>query len=100
MTGTWHTDTRRGQPREPERDETRFWAFVDLGTPDGSAYYLVPAWWIENEIHATHAAYLARHGGRRARNPASTHHAVQTRRIEEWRDRWDLLRVCAPSETR
>ncbi len=36
---------------------------------------------------------LARHGGQRARNPDSTHHAAPVSAIEEWRERWDVLRV-------
>jgi len=54
---------------------------------------VVPEWWILNDIHVHHLAYLKRHGGRRARNPESTHHAIQHARIEEWRDRWDILGI-------
>jgi hypothetical protein len=30
---------------------------------------------------------------KRARSPGSTHHAIDRRRIEEWRDRWDILGI-------
>jgi hypothetical protein len=94
-TGTWHTTTRRGRPREADPDEAGFWIFVDIGRdpearPD---YFVVPAWWVENSIHVVHAAYLSRHGGQRARNPESTHHAIPVSRLEEWRERWDILGI-------
>lgn len=93
--GSWHTTTRRGCPREEHPSETEFWIFVDIGRepearPD---YFIVPAWWIENSIHTEHQEYLARHGGQRAQNPKSTHHAVPLNRITQWRERWDLLAI-------
>lgn len=94
-TGTWHTTTNRGRPRDEDPDETEFWVFVDIGR-DADArpdYFVVPEWWVENSIHVEHEAYLARHGGQRARNPDSTHHAVPASRIEQWRERWDLLGI-------
>ena len=93
--GTWHTSIRRGRPREEEPDATEFWVFVDIGRdPDTRpSFYIVPAWWVENSIHVEHAAYLARHGGTRARNPDSTHHAVPASRLEQWRERWDVLGI-------
>jgi hypothetical protein len=94
-TGTWHTSIRRGRQRREEPDETNFWIFVDIGKdPEARpSYFIVPAWWIENSIHVEHAAYLARHGGERARSPASMHHAIAVSRLEGWRDRWDLLGI-------
>jgi hypothetical protein len=88
--GTWQTDIRRGSPRSESADEGRFWVFVDL-TTEPTTFYLAPAWWVENDIYETHQAYLARHGGTRARTPASTHHSIPVERIAEWRERWDLL---------
>jgi hypothetical protein len=84
--GSWQTRASRGSPRAEVSDERRFWIFVDLeGEP---AYYVVPEWWIQNDIHQAHAAYLARHGGHRAINPSSDHHSIQRTRILSWRDRW------------
>ena len=93
--GTWQTTTRRGRPREEEPDTIEFWAFVDIGKdPDARpSFYVVPAWWMENSIHVEHQAYLARHGGTRARNPDSKHHAVAANRLEQWRERWDILEI-------
>jgi Holliday junction resolvase-like predicted endonuclease len=93
--GSWHTTTRRGRPREEVPDEIDFWVFVNMGRdpearPD---FFIVPAWWMENSIHVEHAAYLARHGGHRAQNPDSNHHAILLSQIEQWRERWDLLGI-------
>jgi hypothetical protein len=88
--GTWQTTIEKGQPRAPEEAETEFWLFVDLTTvPPG--FLVAPAWWIENDIFETHQEYLAKHGGHRRDTPAATHHAIPVKRIERWRDRWDLL---------
>lgn len=56
-------------------------------------YFVVPEKWIQKDIDAAYAAYLKRHGGKRARTPGSTHHAIRKDRVEQWRDRWDLLGI-------
>jgi hypothetical protein len=93
--GTWQTSTKYGQPREePKPPERRFWVFVDLLKAGASpAYFIVPEWWIQNDIHVAHQAYLGRHGGVRARTATSTHHAIGPSRLEEWRDAWDILGI-------
>lgn len=92
--GDWQTSTNRGRPWGTDPLDSRFWILVDLGktlTPPG--FYVMPAWWIENDIHTAHADYLARHGGHRATNDTSTHHSIQRRRVEQWADRWDILGI-------
>lgn len=66
--------------------------FVDLGK-EHPEFYIVPMWWIENDIFKAHNKYLAEFGGHRAKNDASTHHAIPTSRIAQWRDRWDVLGI-------
>lgn len=88
--GTWQTSTRYGSKPAPQEGDGRLWVFVDLSVPTPS-YYVVPYRWMSEDIHDAHTAYLARHGGRRAGNPKSSHHAVQEQRIAQWQDRWDLL---------
>lgn len=88
----WQTRTTRGMPREREQAPTRFWVLVDLAVEDPE-YYVVPEWWMQNDIHAAHQEYLEAAGGQRAKNPASTHHAIGPSRVEQWRDRWDLLGI-------
>jgi len=94
----WQTSITRGRPRDPEDEPTRFWIMVDL-VPEVPTYFIIPEWWIQNDIHETHAAYLARHGGQRARSADSTHHAIQINRIEQWRNSWDLLGILPDEPT-
>ena len=83
---TWHTNIREGKPMEPPTsplDEINFWIFVSLGEVDASPeYWIVPDWWVRNEIYRAHKAYLETHGGKRARNPDSEHAAVSEKQLE------------------
>ncbi|HET7036825.1 MAG TPA: hypothetical protein VFI42_14165 [Thermomicrobiaceae bacterium] len=92
----WQTQTTRGQQRSPDPEESRFWILVDLdeigSTP---SYYIIPEWWMQNDIYEAHQAYLNQHGGSRPVTQASKHHKIERRRVEQWRDRWDLLGVFA-----
>ena len=92
---SWHASIVGSKLMEPPGtplDGTDFWVFVDLGDLDTSPrYWVVPDWWIRNDIYKTHKAYLDRHGGKRARNPDSKHHAIDERRLKEWQARWDIL---------
>jgi hypothetical protein len=93
--GTWQASTRSGIPREAVPEELRFWVFVDIhkdpATPP--AYYVVPEWWIQNDIYDVHQAYLKRHGGVRRSGSGSTHHAIPRSRIAEWEGAWDQLGI-------
>ena len=83
------------QRTKPEAEDS-FWVFVDIGG-ERTEFYIAPKWWVENNIYETHHEYLARHGGKRAINQESTHHAILHRHIAEWKDRWDVLGII-PSE--
>lgn len=87
----WQTRTTRGKS-DPVEDATRFWILVDLSVDDPE-FYVVPEWWMQRDIHDAHADYLASHGGKRAQTQDSTHHAISIARVEQWRDRWDLLGI-------
>lgn len=90
--GTWHSSSTRGIPRTKKDADNKFWVFVDLpDAPGQPSYFIAPEWWVLNDIYVHHGAYLAKHGGKRAVNPDSTHHAIKHARIEEWRNRWDIL---------
>jgi hypothetical protein len=93
--GAWQTSIKRGRRRKVDPDESGFWVFVDIGKdPDARPdFFIAPRWWIENSIYKRHRAYLARHGGQRARTPASKHHAIPPNVVEEWRERWDVLNI-------
>ena len=93
-TGTWQTTIREWTARVPEVAESRFWVFVDIHKDDRPPeYFIVPERWIQEDIQQHHEAYLERHGGQRAKTPASRHHAIRKNRVEEWRDRWELLGI-------
>jgi hypothetical protein len=94
---TWQTSIvgaeEMVEPSDPLA-ETVFWVFVDLGNLDAPPrYWIVPSWWIRNNIYQTHNAYLARHGGTRARNPNSKHHAIDERRVAAWEAKWEVLGI-------
>lgn len=90
----WHSSIVGSQPMSPKNDESHFWIFVDLGDVNAhSRYWIAPEWWIKDTIYTTHQAYLAKHGGIRPSNPASTHHSIDERRLEPWHERWDILGI-------
>ena len=91
---TWHSSIVGSQPMPPKDDETNFWVFVDLGdTRTTPRYWIVPDWWIKDDIYKAHQAYLNKHGGKRPGNPDSTHHSIDERRLEQWKDHWDILGI-------
>ena len=93
-TGTWHCSITDGEERKRKKNETAFWIFVDLSKDENPPdFYVVPDWWMRNNIHEAHNTYLKKHGGRRAKTPDSKHHAVDHLRLEKWKDRWDILRI-------
>jgi Holliday junction resolvase-like predicted endonuclease len=91
--GSWHANIGRdAHPRNEDPTEERFWIFVDLNQ-DRPEYYIAPAWWVQNDIFEHHRAYLERHGGKRAINNESQHHAIQVNRLLDWKARWDILGI-------
>lgn len=93
----WHSSIvgcRRMKAPAAPSDVTSFWVLVDLGGVDAAPrYWVVPDWWMRDNIYEEHQAYLARHGGKRARNPDSTHHSVHEKRLEQWEGRWEILNI-------
>jgi hypothetical protein len=91
---TWHSSIIGSKPTSPKADEVNFWAFVDLGNlGEHPRFWIVPDWWIKNDIYSAHQAYLQKHGGYRASNPDSTHHAIDEKRLTEWQGRWEILSI-------
>jgi hypothetical protein len=90
--GTWQTSTTRGKKRKAPAAETKYWVLVDLGK-EYPELYVVPCWWMENDIYEAHSKYLKDSGGHRVKNNASTHHAIPVSRILDWKDRWDVLDI-------
>lgn len=89
--GTWQGSIRDADPDPAPHVPATFWVFVDLKDRRSPAFYIAPDDWVRRDIHAAHEEYLGRHGGERALTRDSTHHAIQLRRILQWRDRWDLI---------
>ena len=76
---SWHSSIvdcmAMEEPPNP-LDFIKFWLIVDIGENNAAPrYWIVPDWWMRNDIYGVHQEYLGRHGGRRARNPDSTHHS-------------------------
>jgi hypothetical protein len=88
----WQVSNLYGPRVEPE-DEKNFWVLVDLENEEHPACYVVPRWWIENNIWETQQQLLAQHGGHRARNDASTHQIIEVDRVKHWQDRWDVMGI-------
>ncbi len=79
--GDWHTTTLEAKPSTSPldpKDIRAFWIFVDLG--GSPRYWVVPDWWIRNDIHKAHERYLQKHGGHRAQNDDSDHHSIAEKR--------------------
>lgn len=47
---TWQTSTTRGRRLRAPEVETKYWVLVDLGE-EYPEFYIVPKWWMENDIH-------------------------------------------------
>lgn len=93
---TWHGSITGSMPMLPNDHETNYWVYVDLGERDSAPrFWIVPDWWMRDNIFKAHQEYLNRHGGTRAKNPDSTHHAIEESRLAEWLGRWDILGICA-----
>jgi hypothetical protein len=90
--GTWQTRASFGEPRAEDEHPTTFWVLVHL-SPGAAQCYVVPDWWMRNDIYETHEEYLRWRSESRSLNPESDHHAIRTERVAQWLDRWDQLHV-------
>ncbi|MCS2162618.1 hypothetical protein MUU47_16125 [Scandinavium sp. H11S7] len=88
--GTWQTTTNYGASCTFNKDDNEFWVFVDIGQKP-NIFYVTPLSWINNDIYQAHMDYLTKHGGHRAENDESTHHAISIKRVASWKDAWDKL---------
>ncbi len=80
----WQVTKLYGPRVEPE-DEKNFWVLVDLENEEQPGCYVVPRWWMEDDIWCDHQAYLGLHGGHRPGNDASTHQIITVDRVARWR---------------
>lgn len=93
--GNWHTTINEAKPADkPEeafQEVKDFWMFVDLRAKP--IYWIVPDWWIRNDIYQAHQKYLSKHGGSRPKNDNSNHHSIDETRLEKWKGKWDILGI-------
>ena len=92
--GSWHATTDDAKPaaRPPRSEDIKsYWVLVHFS--DAPRYWIVPDWWIRNDIHHAHQQYLQKHGGHRAENDDTNHHSIEERRLQQWQDRWDVLGI-------
>ena len=88
----WHSSIGEGKPaKKVPENESNFWVFVDLS--DVPKFWVVPDWWIRNDIYQTHEQYLKEHGGHRPVNDDSDHHRIEESRLEEWQGKWEILKI-------
>jgi hypothetical protein len=95
QSGAWQTSMKYGMEAAAPEMKGRFWILVDLGQPKPE-FFVAPEDWMVENIYRVHRQFLAEHQGRRPKSPDSTHHAIRRDRVEEWRERWDLLETAAP----
>lgn len=90
----WHTRIEEGKviDRPPvPKDVKSYWILLDVGGQP--RYWIVPEWWIRNNIHETHRDHLNKHGGHRPKNDSSNHCAIYEDRIKMWQDKWEILGI-------
>lgn len=88
--GTWQTTIDYGKETKENTNEKDYWIFVDL-SKQPNEFYIVPLWWIKNDIYKTHKDYLRDNGGTRPNNPNSKHHGIPLKRIRQWHNKWELI---------
>lgn len=81
------------KPTAIPHHESTFYVFVDRGeTGTGQPrFWIVPYSWMRQDVYETHIRWLTKVGGVRPNNPIAQHHTIEEARIDQWRDRWDLL---------
>jgi hypothetical protein len=91
----WQDHIELKPTAEPLR-ESVFYVFVDRGETgtDQPRFWIVPFAWMRQDVYEDHRRWLDQHGGKRPNNPSAVLHTIGQNRIDQWRDRWDLL---APS---
>lgn len=91
--GTWQVrGSREAEKCEENPAPDSFWIFVDLASAQ-PVYFVAPRWWVRNDIYDDYIPYLALYKQEHGCDRKSDHHAIAVKRIEQWRDRWDLLGI-------
>ncbi len=90
--GTWHARVPRDAVAGGRDVEDSFWVFVDLG-PEHPTYFIAPRWWVRNDIHDAHRAFLARHGGVPAQTPPAPSTTAYLLTGSSSGHSWDVLGI-------
>jgi len=65
--------------------------FVDLKSYGTDAFFVIEWPALRDRIVEGHRAWLAKHGGRRPKNPKSMHTAIGVQQLADHQGRWDLI---------
>jgi hypothetical protein len=65
--------------------------FVRLISQGDDEFYIFRLRDLQEIIFDGHSQYLEKHGGRRPKNPNSTHTGVNPKFLERFRDNWDII---------
>lgn len=90
QSGTWQAQASDGNAASVAPPTPTFWVFVDA-SQHPPQFFIASDEEVRRDIYEHHQLYLARHGGHRAENDASNHHAIRLERVAPWKDRWHLL---------
>ncbi len=76
--GTWYSTKETGKKILLNEDEDRFWVFVNLppGTKDSPQYWVVPEWWILNDIYGRVIEWRERIKGKYSLETEPSHHGI------------------------
>jgi hypothetical protein len=77
---------------KPEPVPGLFYVFVDLKSYGSDDFFIIDWRALRDRIVEDHRAWLAKHGGRRPKNPKSMHTAINPKQLADWRGRWDLIK--------
>lgn len=76
----------------PALDTALIFVFVGIGQGTGDdRFFILDQGALQSIIRTNHAAWLAKHGGIRPKNPESTHTSVSLAQLEQYRDNWSLI---------
>lgn len=92
VTITFDGDRQIIAERPVAMDAAMIYVFVGIGQKAGEdKFYILDQGTLQQIVHRNHAAWLAKHGGVRPKNPKSTHVSVSLDQLDEYRDNWALI---------
>jgi len=78
-------------PPKPEPIPGLVYVFVDIKSHGSDEFFIIDWPALRDRIIQAHRAWLAEHGGRRPKNPTSTHTTISVEELADCRSRWDLI---------